>query len=110
MAATDWIEPNQDRDYSAVGSCWKRLTKHGRQACWMKTRSVAQPQGLALRILTAIVAQVIDELDDENDLNVMQGGYIVDYHSCDFFPERFFQLVLVLRTDNAVLWERLGAR
>eukprot|EP00045_Choanoeca_perplexa_P015044 m.181694 g.181694 ORF g.181694 m.181694 type:complete len:112 (-) comp16874_c0_seq5:3112-3447(-) len=40
----------------------------------------------------------------------MQGGYIVDYHSCDFFPERYFQLVLVLRTDNAVLWERLSAR
>eukprot|EP00045_Choanoeca_perplexa_P015041 m.181759 g.181759 ORF g.181759 m.181759 type:complete len:177 (-) comp16874_c0_seq12:3112-3642(-) len=54
--------------------------------------------------------KVIDELDDENDINVMQGGYIVDYHSCDFFPERYFQLVLVLRTDNAVLWERLSAR
>lgn len=53
---------------------------------------------------------MIDELDDENDLNVMKGGYIIDYHSCDFFPERFFQLVLVLRTDNSVLWERLATR
>jgi len=28
----------------------------------------------------------------------------------DFFPERFFQLVLVLQTDNTVLFDRLVAR
>jgi broad-specificity NMP kinase len=54
--------------------------------------------------------KVIDELDDANDINLMAGGYIVDYHSCDFFPERFFQLVVVLRADNTILWRRLEAR
>lgn len=38
------------------------------------------------------------------------GGVIVDFHTVDFFPERFFQLVLVLRTDNTVLFDRLVAR
>jgi len=39
-----------------------------------------------------------------------QGGNVVDYHSCDFFPERWFQLVIVLRTDNGVLFSRLEGR
>jgi adenylate kinase len=28
----------------------------------------------------------------------------------DFFPERYFQRVLVLRTENSVLWNRLTSR
>jgi broad-specificity NMP kinase len=39
-----------------------------------------------------------------------EGGCVVDYHGCDFFPERWFDLVLVLQTDNTVLWERLEKR
>ena len=39
-----------------------------------------------------------------------EGGMIVDFHSCDFFPERFFDCVIVLQTDNSVLWERLEKR
>ena len=35
------------------------------------------------------------------------GGNIIDFHSCDFFPERWFDLVLVLRADNTVLYDRL---
>lgn len=38
------------------------------------------------------------------------GGNIVDYHSCDFFPERWFDIVFVLRTDNTTLYDRLIAR
>jgi AAA domain len=38
------------------------------------------------------------------------GGVIVDHHSCEFFPERFFDLVVVLTTDNTVLYDRLKAR
>lgn len=34
----------------------------------------------------------------------------MDYHGCDFFPERWFDLVIVLQTDNGVLWERLEKR
>lgn len=39
-----------------------------------------------------------------------KGGVVMDYHSNDFFPQRFFDLVLVLRTDNTVLFDRLKAR
>lgn len=50
--------------------------------------------------------QVCDALED-----VMEGGgVIVDYHSCDFFPERWFDLVVVLQCDNTVLWNRLEKR
>ena len=38
------------------------------------------------------------------------GGVIVDFHSCDFFPERWFDLVVVLRTDNTILYPRLEKR
>lgn len=38
------------------------------------------------------------------------GGVIIDYHGCDFFPERWFDIVFVLRTDNTVLYDRLSER
>lgn len=41
----------------------------------------------------------------------MADGYcIVDFHSCDLFPERWFDLVVVLRTDNSILYQRLESR
>ncbi|MBA0795521.1 hypothetical protein Gohar_006379 [Gossypium harknessii] len=49
---------------------------------------------------------VCDELEDVME----QGGNIVDYHGCDFFPERWFDLVVVLQTDNTVLYDRLSKR
>ncbi|KAL7413357.1 AAA domain-containing protein [Mrakia frigida] len=39
-----------------------------------------------------------------------KGGVILDYHTCDIFPERWIDLVVVLRCDHSVLWERLEAR
>lgn len=47
--------------------------------------------------------QVVDELEDK----MTDGGVIVDYHGCDFFPERWFHIVFVLRTDNSILYDRL---
>ncbi|XP_038661334.1 adenylate kinase isoenzyme 6 isoform X2 [Scyliorhinus canicula] len=47
--------------------------------------------------------RVVDELDDK----MSEGGIIVDYHGCDFFPERWFHIVFVLRTDNSILYDRL---
>jgi adenylate kinase len=38
------------------------------------------------------------------------GGNVVDFHTCDVFPERWFDLVLVLRSDNTVLYDRLAKR
>ncbi|KAG5127743.1 hypothetical protein AAZX31_10G177200 [Glycine max] len=49
---------------------------------------------------------VCDELED-----VMEaGGNIVDYHGCVFFPERWFNCVVVLQTDNTILYDRLSRR
>ena len=53
-----------------------------------------------------ISKQVIDELDPV----VETGGKIVEYHSCDFFPERWFDQVFVVRADNTALYDRLQAR
>lgn len=39
-----------------------------------------------------------------------EGGKIVDYHSAEFFPERWFDIVFVLRTDNTILYDRLKER
>ena len=35
---------------------------------------------------------------------------MVEYHGCDLFPERWFDLVLVLRAENSVLYSRLESR
>jgi len=52
------------------------------------------------------IGKVCDELEPV----LGEGGNVVDYHSCGFFPERWFQLVVVLKTDNAVLYPRLEGR
>ncbi|GAU21619.1 hypothetical protein TSUD_251020 [Trifolium subterraneum] len=46
---------------------------------------------------------VCDELEDVME----EGGNIVDHHGCDFFPERWFDCVVVLQTDNTILYDRL---
>ncbi|KAJ1490030.1 AAA domain-containing protein [Baffinella frigidus] len=49
---------------------------------------------------------VCDELEEQ----MTNGGNVVDFHTCDFFPERWFDLVVVLRCDNEKLYPRLEAR
>ncbi|KAL0390142.1 UNVERIFIED_CONTAM: Adenylate kinase isoenzyme 6 [Sesamum calycinum] len=49
---------------------------------------------------------VCDELEDLME----EGGNIVDHHGCDFFPERWFDRIVVLQTDNSVLYDRLTKR
>lgn len=34
----------------------------------------------------------------------------MDWHCCDIFPKRLIDLVVVLRTDNSLLYDRLKAR
>ena len=38
------------------------------------------------------------------------GGCILDWHACDLFPQRWIDLVVVLRTDSTTLYDRLTAR
>jgi len=37
-------------------------------------------------------------------------GVVADFHMTDLFPERYFDLVLVLRTNTEILFDRLTAR
>ena len=54
-------------------------------------------------------------LDEDRVLDAMEpklgtGGFVVDYHACELFPERWFDLVLVLRAGTQTLYDRLSAR
>lgn len=59
-----------------------------------------------LRFVCCFFVQVVDEIEDQ----MSEGGNVVDYHGCDFFPERWFDIVFVLRTNNTTLYERLEQR
>lgn len=50
--------------------------------------------------------QILDAIEDE----VKQGGYLIDWHACDLFPESWIDLVIVLRSDSTTLYDRLKAR
>ena len=39
-----------------------------------------------------------------------QGGCIIDWHACDLFPQSWIDLVVVLRTNSTLLYDRLQAR
>jgi len=51
-----------------------------------------------------------DKLLDSLEPELGPGGVILDYHGCDFFPERWVDAVFVLRTNNTILYDRLAAR
>jgi len=50
--------------------------------------------------------KVYDAIEDELE----KGGLIIDWHVCDIFPERLIDLVVVLRADNTILYDRLKKR
>ncbi len=51
--------------------------------------------------------QLLDSLEETVPA---QGGYIIDWHIPDIFPRSWIDLVVVLRTDTKVLYDRLLAR
>ncbi|KAL9043112.1 MAG: hypothetical protein Q9180_000098 [Flavoplaca navasiana] len=50
--------------------------------------------------------KILDAIEEE----VKLGGYLIDWHACDLFPESWIDLVIVLRSDSTVLYDRLKAR
>merc|ERR1740128_1291969 len=56
-----------------------------------------------------------NDLDEDKLLDLVeerqtQGGLIIDHHVADIFPERWFDIVFVLRANNTDLYDRLASR
>ena len=51
-----------------------------------------------------------DALLDHMEELLAPGGFIVEHHGSALFPERWFDAVVVLTTDNTLLYDRLAAR
>ncbi len=55
--------------------------------------------------------------DDESNFDQVQqhkggihGNLVADYHACELFPERWYDLIIVLRAETHVLYDRLKQR
>jgi len=51
-----------------------------------------------------------DKLLDYLEPVMAEGGQVAEYHSSEFFPERWFQAVYVVRCDSNILFKRLEER
>ena len=80
--------------------------KHVEVSELMKERQLPQGWDEELSCYILDEERLCDELEDQME----QGGRLIDFHGADFFPERWFDLVVVLRADNSVLYSRLEAR
>jgi adenylate kinase len=49
-------------------------------------------------------------LDALESAEVPEGGFILDWHACDLFPKSWIDLVVVIRCDSTLLYDRLSAR
>ncbi|KAF5293016.1 hypothetical protein FQA39_LY13785 [Lamprigera yunnana] len=79
---------------------------------WLEISKIAKENECVKQFDPVYQCSVLDEdklLDGLEEL-MSAGGNIVDYLSCDFFPERWFDIVFVLRTDNTTLYDRLVSR
>ena len=52
--------------------------------------------------------RLLDEI--EETLRDVERGYVIDHHSCGIFPERWVDLVVVLRGGTEVVFDRLTER
>ncbi|CAG9763283.1 unnamed protein product [Ceutorhynchus assimilis] len=79
---------------------------------WLEISKIAIENGCLEEYDEVYKCPVLDEdkLMDGLEEIMRHGGNIVDYHSCEFFPERWFDAVYVLRADTATLYDRLKAR
>ncbi|KAG4301171.1 hypothetical protein PCANB_002422 [Pneumocystis canis] len=42
--------------------------------------------------------------------DILRGGVVIDWHTCNLFPKHWIDLVVVLRTQHTLLWDRLVKR
>jgi adenylate kinase len=58
-------------------------------------------------LMRIAIIKLLDAIEDE----VLQGGYLIDWHACDLFPKSWIDLVVVLRCPStAVHYDRLASR
>ena len=57
-------------------------------------------------LFLSVEPQLLDYLEP----TMSEGGIVLEHHTVDFFPARWFDLVLVLRCDNTLLYDRLVDR
>lgn len=79
---------------------------------WLEISKIAKEHNCLEEYDEEYKCPVLDEdkLLDGLEEVMCKGGNIVDYFSCDFFPERWFDIVFVLRAENTVLYDRLVTR
>jgi len=51
-----------------------------------------------------------NEKPKSNNFTRLCRTVLIDHQVTDFFPERWFDIVFVLRTDNTILYDRLGEK
>lgn len=72
----------------------------------MRTRYGSPPPSARSEAADVNEQQLLDELE----LVQQAGAKVLDWHTCDLFPERWVDLVVVLRCDHSQLWSRLEKR
>ncbi len=90
----------------------KRLAEEVEGLKWVNVGNFAKEKGHLGRWDEDYECHELEEdplLDDLEEM-VAGGGLVVDHHVTDFFPERYFDAVFVLRAENGVLHDRLSAR
>ncbi|KAF8912806.1 AAA domain-containing protein [Gymnopilus junonius] len=73
---------------------------------WVKERGLYENYDEEWQTYTIDEDRLLDELEPL----AAEGGLILDWHTCEVFPERWADLVVVLRCDHSKLWDRLEKR
>ncbi|EGW34640.1 uncharacterized protein SPAPADRAFT_57692 [Spathaspora passalidarum NRRL Y-27907] len=97
---------------SLVSHLNQELSKKGQEFTHLNVSDLAKERGCIESYDERLDTSVVDEdkLLDSLEVDLEKGGAIVDWHCCDIFPERLIDLVVVLRTDNSNLYDRLKKR
>uniref|UniRef100_A0A2M4AX57 Adenylate kinase isoenzyme 6 homolog n=1 Tax=Anopheles triannulatus TaxID=58253 RepID=A0A2M4AX57_9DIPT len=79
---------------------------------WQSVSAIVSEHGFVEEYDEDLQCPVLDEdrLLDYLEPIMQHGGQIVEYHSSDFFPERWFEAVFVMRCSTTILYDRLRER
>ncbi|XP_058443514.1 adenylate kinase isoenzyme 6 homolog [Malaya genurostris] len=79
---------------------------------WQNVSDIVSEHGFVEEYDEEFECPVLDEdrLLDYLEPIMQDGGNVVEYHSSEFFPQRWFDVVYVVRCGTSLLYERLQAR